>query len=469
MHVKIWYLEALAKEIHNARLRVEALAYQVYPSEALSRFVRGELLDTIKCMWTIVRRQLVAFEQQADARLSAECAWVISFWSSGYIQSVIASVSEADIHSHPLEMMLFIRELAHQLVPGERVEVVTVPMEELNFSFRQIWPPRGTVRERNSSSSSQPTVKYVELTYPRGEKDNILRSTLFAHELGHYVDQALGLTGKLLPAAYAAVISRVSAVRAAADVSHGIPDPWLSELIVGGILTSWLREAIADCFAIRVLGPAYYFCFAEIVGLLGGTVAEARVAIQDPRVGSHPRRSLRIQYQHSLMNDLATHLPQETREALSDILDMFLTRSHVVSHTTVISNEHGSVQLTSAAYDLLEKVWQSLLPRVTDVVDDVVRDELRFSPADYQLAVALVKDRLEWLIPPNEHNGEPVKPGVIINAGWYARQFSLGTIKSRMASLPEGLEGTHDAVDMLNGLLKYALYAAYVHERWERR
>lgn len=146
------------------------------------------------------------------------------------------------------------------------------------------------------------------------------------------------------------------------------------------------------------------------------------------------------------MVELATHLPQETQDALSDILAMFRTRACAVYHTSTIRNKHGSVQLTPPIYELLENVWQRLLPRVTDAVDAVVPANVRFSPADYELAIALVKDRLEWLIPPSEHHGEPMKPGVIINAGWHARQFSLGTMKSRMASLPKGLEGTHDAV-----------------------
>lgn len=89
----------------------------------------------------------------------------------------------------------------------------------------------------------------------------------------------LGLSDKLLWAAYAAVITRISAIREAAEASPSIPDPQLSDLIVGKVLRSWLREAVADCFAIKVLGPAYYFCYAEIAGLLGGTVIGPRVAI----------------------------------------------------------------------------------------------------------------------------------------------------------------------------------------------
>src|SRR5690625_4387714 len=137
MHVENWYLEALAKELHNAKQRVEALTHRVYPSKALSEFVRGELLETIEGLWSIVSGQLRKFELGSHAPLSLQCAQVIWLWGQGSIQSVIASVSKADIHSHPLEMMLYIRELARQVVPHDRIEVVTVPLEWLNYTFRE--------------------------------------------------------------------------------------------------------------------------------------------------------------------------------------------------------------------------------------------------------------------------------------------------------------------------------------------
>lgn len=467
MHIKTWYLEALAKEIHNAKHRVESLAHQVYPSDTLSEFVRGELSKLIHELWLIVRDQLRESNARADAPLSPKCAEVISFWRSGYIQSVIASVSEADIHSHPLEMMLYIRELARQVVPGESIEVVTVPKETLNYSFRPIWQSRRPVLRIGSQAIAEQAVKYVELTYPKGEKDNILRSTVFAHELGHYVDHALGLTKRLLPRAYAAILPHIPQLRRADVVrAPGVSDIVVAQLIVSGILTSWLQEAVADTFAVRVLGPAFYFCYAELAGLIGGTQAGARIEILDVRAASHPRSSLRIQHLWHLLRELEDGLPVEVRQATDEILKMFETRVRVMHGATTIGNRSVALVLIPSVYEVLERVWQSLLPQVTEIVDAAIPEGNVFKSADYKLARLLVKERLEWLIPPNEHEGQPVKPSVIINAGWYARQFSLETIKNRMKSLPDGLEGNHNAVDMLNGLLKYALYATYVHERW---
>lgn len=291
---------------------------------------------------------------------------------------------------------------------------------------------------------------------------------MFAHELGHYVDQALRLTDKLLGRAYAAVVRRLPEILSSGCVYLPTNAPAVTDLIVQEVLTNWIREAIADCFAILVLGPAYYFCHAEIQGLLGGNALSASgVIIEDWATITHPRPSLRIAYQRRTMANLLRKLPGEVRQLVRDIQTALEKRAQVRYHGMSISRNRVTVHLLPPVYIVLEQVWLSLLPHITRLVSTKVPDVVRFTADDYALAVTMVQEKLEWLIPPNEHAGRPMKPSVILNAGWYARRFALEKMRSRIASLPNGLEGSFQVVDILNGLLKYALYAAHVHSRWK--
>ncbi|MGR5911384.1 hypothetical protein ACT7DG_00360 [Bacillus cereus] len=68
---------------------------------------------------------------------------------------------------------------------------------------------------------------------------------------------------------------------------------------------------------------------------------------------------------------------------------------------------------------------------------------------------------------PNEINGQIASAQAIINSGWFAKLLYKDEILS-LVNRAEMPESEYELTNLINGLLKYALHASHIQERWQK-
>lgn len=464
--LEVVYLRALAEQLHAARVMLIRLANQVYPSQQLSHFVSRDLAAVVGALLDCFDAELAYLESQPGAAVRAACMKAVALWQTERIQSMISVVSQADIHSHPLEVMLFIRDVVGEL-EGKDFDIITSPRDDLNFSFREVWSELRAELEQDFGLKQLSESRYIELTYPVAEKDNVLIASIYAHEIGHYIDRRKHLWSKVflnVVAHHPHLVALKGHVQTVSGRTCGHVE--LMVLLMETVIGHWVREAIADCMGIRLLGPAFFFAATQIELLAEGAVDQETVSLGEAYTITHPRSSQRVRYWVSLLSSIGDAIPERVTSMMKAIESYWQGVQLIEGGPRSVSNGDVVLPLTTNVYQILESIWSDCLPEVTRLVDSVLPDSLRFTGEDYGISVRLAEERIQWLLPPNELGRTPVKASVIFNAGWNAALCHLQEMQSRSASLPQGVEGKHEVLKMLNGLLRYALHASHVQAQW---
>ena len=98
------------------------------------------------------------------------------------------------------------------------------------------------------------------MTFPNQHKDNIFLSGIFAHEIGHYFDRNKNIWSGV----FTKIVQENHYIQDLKPFFHkpdGTPvtDAEVLTLLNQQILGSWIQEAVADCVAVHLLGPAFIF------------------------------------------------------------------------------------------------------------------------------------------------------------------------------------------------------------------
>ena len=122
--------------------------------------------------------------------------------------------------------------------------------------------------------------------------------------------------------------------------------------------------------------------------------------------------------------------------------------------------------MNQSSYQIIEALWKQCLPLVQSEVANLITDNT-MTIAQIEEAKLLASERVRWLVPPNEVNGQVASAQAIINSGWFAKLLYKDEIFS-LINRTEMPESEYELMNLINGLLKYALHAAQIHERWQR-
>ena len=73
---------------------------------------------------------------------------MIEFWWDEHLQFLASKISSADLKSSPFELMEVFKNMISS-VDSEEFEIITSPINVLNFTFQEIWQPVKMVLESN--------------------------------------------------------------------------------------------------------------------------------------------------------------------------------------------------------------------------------------------------------------------------------------------------------------------------------
>lgn len=234
------------------------------------------------------------------------------------------------------------------------------------------------------------------------------------------------------------------------------------------ILGYWIQEAIADCFGVYLLGPAYIFSTMDIILNYTGYYMFNYDTMRDLVTYSHPPDQLRNNFQFDLLKDLG--LVEQLDEKLKETISLFnddlnSSKTIAVYPNRISSYDNYNVLETKEFYEKIIELWKKTLPSVKSKVEKVLGQNY-MKPDDLILANQLAKEKLIYAVPPNEYKGEPASTRSILNAGWIARLLYRKEISDNMGINDAGDNADYIFNEFLNNLLKYALQTSRIHRRW---
>lgn len=444
MDFQVETLQVIANEAAALGRRLQSLSLKNYPSTGLKQFIDEELTPINDELRKIFLDEAESLKQNAGSQPPDRISRTFDLWQG--LSRIVEAISGADLKSHPLEVMMYFKDVVRAL-DGDNVEFITSPANVMNFTIEEVWLPFKSDLENYAGLKRQRDTRFVHFTFPVLHKDNALLGAIYAHELGHYIDRRNKLTEQL----FVEASKHVNLSHLSQALQKSIPA--ITGLMSNVVLGPWIREIVADTIAIHLLGPAFHFAAVSVDAFYAGTVYPN---VRDQVSIRHPSDSLRARHRVKLLDQLGflAACPSDVQTRIRDIHDSW---KH--SHRVYDYPENHTI------YDLMEPVLESIIPSIEQRVETVLPQEVRLKVSDLDpVADRLVSDRISWLIPPNELDGQPVSPGAILNAGWIAYHTELERIRSRI-KVYEPEDKRFELIEALNGLIRHALYAARAHRR----
>jgi len=206
-------------------------------------------------LWNLLRSSAVGLKQQlvaADSNAASFSQVVQSIDSTtDVLHSLLWCVETGSAERVPQPIVSALEHLVSQLVPESRV-LVCYDWSPSNYGYLRefLGDLTNNIRTAVLSDSVEEPVRraadhlpefFPVIFLPAAERDNVLLHAALAHEIGHGLVEKLGLPAIQVPPELASTILTLSA-----------PE-WGDLYELHG---RWLRELVADAWAVCLLGPA---------------------------------------------------------------------------------------------------------------------------------------------------------------------------------------------------------------------
>jgi len=202
----------------------------------------------------------------------------LPIWLIQYLHQMLDYVENADLTSTPHGIAAPFSNLARKL--EKDTQIIMRAQWDYMYSLLDI---AENVREVVSKSlpDRQDIIRnfphwLLVLSYPATHKENGLLHILQAHEVGHFFDAICNISSRILEEIDPERLGLEKVVdslakREVGEILH--PDLFYHAALETSrgqirrrllqLIRNWVQEIIADAFAIRVGGPAYFFALAE--------------------------------------------------------------------------------------------------------------------------------------------------------------------------------------------------------------
>lgn len=460
------HLQATIKDMMQFEDSLQQVSLKIYPSDALREFVTTELLPILKKLQRMLLSEIESLKNGTSPHVSSQGKAVIQFWWGGNLQFLSNAISNADLKSSPFETMEIFKKMICK-IDSDDFEIITSPTNVLNYTFREIWQQIKLTIESILGEPRQTNKKLIELTFPAQYKDNIFLSGIFAHEIGHYFDRNKNIWSGIFTKVVQPSNSYFQQLKQFLKRHDNAPvnDAEVFMTLHNSALGAWVREAVADCVAVYLLGPAFIFSSQELlISLLGQSYVLNNNLIDSP-APTHPRSGLRLKFQLEILKSLQLYdaLPKDIQDLLDEI-DFDWENANVRYEPITLNDQMYSFYLNDNSYKLLEEMWRQCLPHVQQEVSALIGSNV-MTTLHIKEAEMLALERVRWLVPPNEINGQFANAQAIINSGWFAKLLYTNEILL-LVNRAQGPESDYELTGIINGLLKYAIHAAPIQERW---
>jgi len=390
--------------------------------------------------------------------------------------TLVENATSSDI---PLGLPKALQNLISQLVPGARI--LFCPMHDsYNYSIFDIWEGlRNSLEgllgdEEKTLIFGDKNKKYLIVSFPLIEKDNVLLHSVFAHEIGHQIawqfleaEETSDLPSKIL-----ALIEReIPNYKELSEIFGEEKDPLFKAQMRQGVINrifelreGFIQELISDISAVHLFGPA---------GLMSLVEFSASYDLDNiPSFGdAHPPWRYRFRQAYGELEYLGYAEIIEGLSGQSPIPTIKSSVSRFFQYTKELTVKMDDRLMIEKAY--VVKISIDLLEEVLDSAKDFVRYKLKIVSYKPEVLKRDCQDllmRLAMGVPPNETiHGKvyiPVDFRSALNAGWFYKLSRL--------TIPYGNIGEYALEDLLklNRLIQKGIELATIQSEFnsgERR
>jgi hypothetical protein len=282
-----WQLEALSARIESLRAEITRVSEKDHPYH--------EPRIAFRALLNVIAHREKKFKEAvrfSTSPRSVHLAYETLTLDVENIWQVFSLVDRVDSSRIPFEILRAVAWVANDLLGGSHRIVVRLDplynysLFSLQAKFAEYrWQEFWSSAVHNSAFQEK---KFLLLGFPSAEADSILLHALMAHELGHALAHTLSadLSTDLLEADLQVrpthsdelreLVNQIAEFRhriasrgvTLGDVHNVTAQDWEAE--IEKMLRSWSAEVFADCFAARLLGPAYLAALDRI--LIGESV-----------------------------------------------------------------------------------------------------------------------------------------------------------------------------------------------------
>ena len=358
-------------------------------------------------------------------------AQTINYVVVAIIPELIEAIESANIEEPIVSIIEAYQQIANHVRYG--TQTIIYPRWEYNASSHEVMDSLKTMTremapEVNKAIFSGAPSFFPFIIYPKAEEKIVLRQAVIAHELGHFIDRALGLSDFILDqrlikhSDYEKLQSTIQEfpVKDRGRLSDQANDA------MGILVKNWTEEAIADFLAICILGPAYLFAFDEISFIPKELIKETL-----PR--SHPPESLRRLFMSRLVQEWYLDVVSSSPEYYNLPVfgkQAFTTVSHWVK--TIISSEQSFSRISKypdLPPVLVRDIYSILHNTVVNAVAYLQAEKLAqirgfswFCNAQDVLDALRLQELLQHGLTPTELYVSPQRDpsfAAVMNSGWF--------------------------------------------------
>lgn len=278
---------------------------------------------------------------------------------------------------------------------------------------------------------------FFALSFPPISSENSLHMAIWAHEIGHLIDNLEGEARTGNPVDYLS-IELVKNMEVSVPyeyietllVDQDFNDTDMDEIIssevslpVASMVQKWAQELFADIFSIRLFGPAALFSFVEFTHPISQTLD----LLSDEK---HPSLRIRLVVLLKELDIWTKEYPEWMSDFPEDIVKAYKAEiKHLrgLINSPLDTNYSGDIKLLDIFYSILYKQVDDVSNKLREVIDELMsgRTSLFLTAKDLAQIVPLIQDLRDEL-PPDLAKSQLSSPAytldkslaLIFNVGW---------------------------------------------------
>lgn len=462
------YLNNLLDSFCKYEEKLNILSNKAYPSDIVKKFIENDLKMIITEFKKIAHNDL----KNNEDFFSDKTILANNIWDQGHLQRIAKAVANTDFKSHPLEIMNVFRDLIKDIEKND-FEILTIPREEMNFSFSEIWFKLKMFLEKELNMTGfTVNKKFIKLTFPQNHKNNLLLSGIFFHEIGHYLVEENNFADKIFQKINFNSDDFLSLRRCVyANNGNQLGQVELVNIFRRYYLINWIKELLSDILAVYTVGPGFVFSMFDFVINNTSINNFYNENLSNACSVSHPRFSFRFNLMVKALKELKIYneLPELLKTKIKSYTDAYANSNNQQQNRSVnirINNINYTVQESKFMFQKLENIINDLIPHMLAESKQLLGVKNIISKNKLNQAEKLAEQRIKEVIPPNELNNTAAAPIAIINSGWYAKFLYKNSLKKRVGKI-DGKNGDYDLNLLINDLMKYSLRTSRIQRRWQ--
>lgn len=241
------------------------------------------------------------------------------------------------------------------------------------------------------------------------------------------------------------------------DRNYTYPIEWAAEKAWAEILSSWVREYLADIFAVRYLGPAYTFAWREYIEIT--RITEATVTHPSPQ-----DRFIR-QIEQLFSVNMGYDIKEKEKEKKKMLFQVGSNLREVFQRSKSRSQKPEDL-LLQIPYQEIEDNWDIIVKTAENHIQYSSFTSDRYMMEAEPAFNGLIKGYAladQWI----DKVRYPLTFEGLLNGGWYLRLFRIDGLVANLGLT--GNESLSRAYNTLNSLLLQASEAAAVITSWDKK